>query len=564
MLARAVSRLFVLWFPMRIACAYHGVEKTWEIAEDDFVIGRAHENSPLLLDLSPDKTVSRVHARIWKGDGCYWIEDQQSASGTLLNEVEIKGSGKRLIQPGDVVAVGETKLRIESLESRDSLAQTNYLQLGGDLFSEGPQAESRVRIARDLDATRFEPAPPSDSGDAGSRRLKLICEMPLQFAAKSRLEELLTTIVNRLAELIPNAESWALTLREPETNALLLKAYRAKRGPHVSEALARRAMAEGKAFIWNRAVTQDLSRTVLQSAMTTGMYAPLLWQGEALGIICAESGILEDTFAEEDLRLIVFMAQYAAMAVGSYQLQEKLRRESILSAKLLRQFSPKVAERMLIHKGRLQLGGERTEVAILNTDLRGFTQLSRDMDPDDIVEMLNAYFAVQVPILFAYQGTIDKFTGDGVLAVFGSPEPDAQRYEHAVLAAVEMRAELVKVNERRRQRGLQCADIGIGIHCGEVVHGFVGTSDRMEYTVIGEAVNLAARYCSAASKNEVLISPEMHERLWRLVQSEQTMIQTKHEGPFLAYRVTGVRPAPDIDKGETAARRAKELGTPPA
>lgn len=548
---------------MRIACAYRGVEKTWEVAEDDFVIGRAHENSPLLLDLSPDKTVSRVHARIWKGDGCYWVEDQQSASGTLLNEVEIKGSGKRLIQPGDVISVGETKLRIDSLESRNAVEQTNYLQLGADLFSEESHTESPVRIARDLDATRFEPAPASDSGDAGNRRLKLICEMPLQFAAKSRLEELLTTIVNRLAELIPNAESWALTLRDPETNALLLKAYRSKRGPHVSEALARRAMAEGKAFIWNRAVTKDLSRTVLQSAMTTGMYAPLLWQGEALGVICAESGILEGTFGEEDLRLIVFMAQYAAMAVGSYQLQEKLRKESILSAKLLRQFSPKVAERLLIHKGRLRLGGERSEVAILNTDLRGFTQLTRDMDSDEIVEMLNDYFAVQVPILFAYQGTIDKFTGDGVLAIFGSPEADPQRCEHAVLAAVEMRTEIAKVNERRRQRGLQCADMGIGIHCGEVVHGFVGTTDRMEYTVIGEAVNLAARYCSAANKNEILISPDIHERLWRLVEAEQTTIQTKHEGPFLAYRVSGVRPVPDIDKGETAARRANELGSPP-
>lgn len=533
---------------MRIVCSYRDTERTWEVTEHDFVLGRAHENSPLLLDLSPDQKISRVHARVWKEDNLYWIEDHQSSRGTLLNGVEIKGMGKQMIHPADLIILGETTLRIESLESLDAFAQTNYLEIGTSLLPDEQQADLGLIIAHDLDATNFDPAPSKDSGDAGAFRLKLICELPLRFAAKTELKELLPTIVDRLVELIPNAESWALALRDPKTNVLLLKAHRSPHDPHVSETLSRRAMGERKAFIWNRAITEDLSGTILQGPINTGMYAPLLWQDEALGVICAESCSLENVFDEEDLRLIIFMAHYAAMAVGSHRLQEKLRQESVLSAKLLRQFSPKVAERILAHQGHLRLGGERSEVTILNSDIRGFTMLTREMDPDDIVEMLNDYFAVLVPIIFAQQGTIDKFMGDAILAVFGSPERDFKQYEHAVLAAVEMLAAVTKVNENRRLRGLPCAESGIGIHCGEVVHGFVGTSDRMEFTVIGDVVNKAARYCTGAIGGEVLISPEVHERVWQIVQVEQTTIQTKHEGDFQAYRVNGIRAGSRAEK----------------
>jgi adenylate cyclase len=537
---------------MRIVRCYHDVETTCEMAANEFFIGRAHENSPLLLDLSPDKSVSRVHARIWKDDSGYWIEDGQSAHGTLLNNVQIKGIGKRSIQAGDLVVVGETTLLVKSLQSRDAPPQTNYLGEGANLLPEESPTQLPVKIAQDMDATMFDPAPARESGDAGNRRLKLICELPLRFAEKTRLEELLPAIVDHLAELVPNADSWALALRNPQTDELLLKAYRTKGAPHVSEMLARRAMAKRKAFMWNR-VSGDLTQSILQSAITTGIYAPLLWQDEVFGVICVESSNSADTLGQEELRLIVFMAQYAAMALGSYRLQEKLRQESVLRSKLLRHFSPKIAERLLQHRGRLRLGGEQSEVTILHSDIRGFTQLTRNMEPDDIVEMLNEYFAAQVPIIFEYSGTIDKFMGDAILVVFGSPEPDPKQYEHALVAAVELQAAVTKINQRRRAAGLPCAEPGIGIHCGEVVHGFVGSSERIEYTVIGDVVNKASRYGSGAKKGEVLISPEVHQHIWRMVEIEPTTIETKHEGTFQAYRVIGLKSGNPSE--ETQVRR---------
>src|SRR5262249_31909302 len=122
-------------------------------------------------------------------------------------------------------------------------------------------------------------------------------------------------------------------------------------------------------------------------------------------------------------------------------------------------------------------------------------------------------------------------------AVFGSPERDSRQHEHAVNAAVEMQAAIAHLNESRAARNEPCRQFGVGIHCGEVVHGFVGTDQRMEYTVIGDAVNKTARYCAGAAGGEILISPEMHERVWKFVETERVSIQTKHEGEFNAYRV---------------------------
>jgi adenylate cyclase len=218
-----------------------------------------------------------------------------------------------------------------------------------------------------------------------------------------------------------------------------------------------------------------------------------------------------------------------------------LRQESATKANLLRQFSPQVAERLLTHRGRLRLGGERSEVTALNADIRGFTNLARDMDADDVVRILNDYFAVMVPVLFAHHGTVDKYIGDAILAVFGSPESDPNQHQNAVMAAVVMQDAVTKLNEVRQQHREPCREFGIGIHCGEVVHGFVGTMDRMEFTVIGDAVNRAARYCAAAAGGQILISPEVYERVWKMADTERVTIKTKHEGDFVAYRVTGIK-----------------------
>lgn len=547
---------------------------------------RALELSPRVFDLSPDQKVSRLHGRIWQENGSYWIEDLNSGRGTLLNSVEIKGQGKRMIQVGDVIVVGNTTIQVENLDPPAPVtAQTNFLETGTNLQPDEPRARTSVDIIKELDATAFNPLGregteqlvlsaqgirgkeilnSSDQNETGAplvsfatsaspgasditeSRLKLVCELPMHFAEKTQLASLLPTIVDRLVEMIPGAQSWALLLREAKTDTLLLKAYHSVQQPSLSETLARRAISKRNAFVWKRDAESDAGRSLLEDPCVIGMYAPMLWQDEVVGVICATAWNVETTFTEVDLRMIVVVAQYAAMAVASHQLQEKLRQESVVRANLLRQFSPQVADRLLAHRGRLRLGGQKSEVTILSADIRGFTRLTQDMDPDDVVELLNDYFSVLVPVIFAHEGTVDKYMGDAILAIFGSPVPDPKHHEHSVLAAIEMQTAVAKLNELRRFRGSPCCGIGIGMHCGEVVHGLVGTQNRMEFTVIGDVVNRAARYCAGAEGGEILVSPDMHERLWRIAETEQSTIHTKHEGDFVAYRVkrlkTGANP----------------------
>ena len=569
---------------MRIVSSYRGSEKAWETQETEVVFGRTDDKSAAILDLFPDQKASRVHGRIWEEGGLYWIEDLNSTRGTRLNGVEIKGRGKQQFRVGDTIVAGETTLRLEAARVQPAAKKTSYLEQGTVLLPETQRIESGLSLAGDVGGTILDafaamtrperaagqkipapeapapggqllsPVPIEGVGEQTARRLRLLCDLPLQFAGKTHLESLLRLIVDRLVELIPNGESWGLVLRDANTDNLLLKAYHAAGVCSVSETLARRAVNSRKAFIWRRGLEENVEGTLLAGPIATGMYAPLLWHDEALGVLCTDAHRLDAAFTEDDLRLMVVVAQYAAMAVASHRLQEQLKREATTRANLLRQFSPAVAERLLAHRGRLRLGGERNEVTLLCSDVRGFTLMAAGMEPDDIVETLNEYFSYLVPIIFANHGIIDKFLGDGILAVFGSPEPDRAHYEHAVQAAVEMQAAMARLNAARETRRVPVRDIGIGIHCGEVVQGFVGTTDRMEFTVIGDAVNRASRYCAAAPGREILISPEVYERLWRMLEAEETTIHTKHEGDLRAYRVRSLKSRHDQSAARSAAR----------
>jgi adenylate cyclase len=234
------------------------------------------------------------------------------------------------------------------------------------------------------------------------------------------------------------------------------------------------------------------------------------------------------------------------MAVQQRVMEDELRANSHLMTRLLTNFSPKVRDRLLIsaRTGRMRLGGQKSEVTILIADIRDFTRLSAGMDSEDVVDMLNDYFAPLVDVVFRFDGTVDKFIGDAMLVIFGSPEADPQQHEKAVRAALAMQDAIRVVSEKRSARGQVPCDMGIGLHCGEVLHGFIGSNERMEFTVIGDAVNRATRYCEGAGPGQILMSAQVHQWVWRLVQSEPVTINVKHEGPLPALRLRGMKGDP--------------------
>ncbi len=506
---------------MRIVYSYKGVVEEEKVFGDDIIVGRLEADSDVDLDLGFDRWVSHRHARIGVKEGQYWIEDLGSRNGTSVNAEDIRGKGSRQLQQGDTIRIGETTIRVK-------------------IPVEPAQREDRSNITLVLDAKKpvysLEEAPAVDA----ERRLAILYELPLQFGQEMELDLLLQMIVGRLVEIIPGSARAALILKDPSSGALLLKAHLPSGRPSVSMTLAQRALEQPAGFIWQRAA--DPSVTQARDSADCSMYAPLLWKGKALGVVSVDNYLRERVFNDDDLRLLMAVAQQAAMAVANQLLQEELRRESAIKSNLLRQFSPKIAERLLSQRGRLRLGGERCEATILCSDIRGFTNLSKNMEPESIVEMLNDYFSGLIPVIFAHDGSVDKFVGDAILSVFGSPEPDPNHYEKALRAAFGMQEKMREFNEARKAQGKVTCNIGIGVHCGEVLHGFIGVLERMGFTVIGDTVNRAARYCEGANPGEVVISPQLYQRVWRIIQdAEPVTIATKDKDRLAAYCVKSLK-----------------------
>ncbi|MCB9076244.1 MAG: GAF domain-containing protein [Anaerolineaceae bacterium] len=381
-------------------------------------------------------------------------------------------------------------------------------------------------------------------------RLAAFYELGAALGAAEDVEPLLKTVVEHLCRTISGAQRGAVLLLEERT--LRLKAYVPQPAkPSVSLYLARMAIDKQEAFIWSYRLTGELGKltdSIVSHGTKCAMYAPLVWQSDVLGIVYVDNYIADDAFSDDDLHLLMAMANQTAMFVKNHLLQENLTRERIVRSNLLRQFSPQVAahlENVMKQPQRLGLGGERVEpVTILQSDVRGFTALSAQMDPSDVMEMLNQLFGACIPIIFKYNGTVDKYIGDAILAVFGSPDPDpnGRQWENAVRAALEMQHAVRRLGIEWQRRGYPIYQIGIGIHTGAVLQGFIGSEEQMEYTVIGNTVNRATRYCDGADRGEIVISPAVYNHVTGLVEATKKTIKSKHpetEPDLEAYLIKG-------------------------
>jgi adenylate cyclase len=233
--------------------------------------------------------------------------------------------------------------------------------------------------------------------------------------------------------------------------------------------------------------------------------APLLADPAPLGVLYADL-VGERSFEEEDLRLLAALAGLAAAALRNARAQQQLRREALLRSNLERFVAPDVAAEIARVPGGLAPGGVRRQVVVLFCDIRGFTRLAEDMPPDSLAALLSEYCSELADVIFAHGGTLDKFIGDAVLALWGAPEPQPDAADRALAAAREMRNAVAALDERWRAEGRHSIQVGIGMNAGEAFTGIIGSPRRLEYTAVGDVVNVAARLCDAAAPGEILVS----------------------------------------------------------
>jgi adenylate cyclase len=239
-------------------------------------------------------------------------------------------------------------------------------------------------------------------------------------------------------------------------------------------------------------------------------------------------------------------AAISAMAVG---LRERDKIKRAFSGYISRQ----VLDALMAAGELSTLKGERRRITVMFSDIRGFTAMAEGMRPEQVVELLSEYFDRMVEVILHYQGTIDKFLGDGMMVIFGAPLDDPYQEEHAVAAAVEMQKELTALCKKWEAEGRPAIRMGIGINSGAAVVGNIGSDQRMEYTAIGDAVNLAARL-ESASKDlgaGIVVSEHTYDAvrsLYRWKSEGEVTVKGRTE-PVRAYSVEG------IDENPVGAQR---------
>lgn len=197
----------------------------------------------------------------------------------------------------------------------------------------------------------------------------------------------------------------------------------------------------------------------------------------------------------------------------------------------------------LLEGGDVQLGGVKKQVAVFFSDIRGFTAFSENKTPEQVVSMLNEYFQEMVKVIYAHSGIVDKFIGDAIMAIWGAPKSTGDDAYQAVMACLEMRVALDALNKRRLERGDVPIKIGMGLHYGEAISGTIGSDDRMEYTVIGDTVNMASRIESStkAFGTDLLLSEDIANFVRdRIIVEEAGSAEVKGKTePLKFYKVRG-------------------------
>ena len=499
-----------------------------------------------------DPTISRRHAELTVGPDGVQVRDLGSSNGTCINGSRIT-AGR--LNPNDSITFGKVLFQLKeqrvSGQSPAGLAAMQPAPLVGDTIvrqlmvsggATGITSRNRssgfgqLRVAADTAEERQ------------AKKLSLLLDISQKLSGEFDLDKLLANVVDMMFEVM-DVDRVSILLRNESTGELVPSISRSRVGDagfqQVPRSIVDKVIQERVAVVSDntRSDSRFKGHSIVTQSVRSAMCSPLMASGDrVLGLLYVDSVTAANSFSDEDLQFLVAFSGLVAIGIRNSRYAEQVRREALVRSNFERYFAPNIAAEIAQQDTVVPLGGERRPITILFSDIRGFTAMAESMGPDAIARLLTEYFSEMVEIIFEYGGTLDKFVGDAIMALWGTPIAHADDPDRALRAAVAMQQGVARLNEQWARAGRPEIGVGIGINYGEVFAGNIGSHRRLEYTVIGDAVNVANRLCSEAGPGEILVSEALCQMVKDQAEYEYlpAMALRGRTRSVQVYRVKGV------------------------
>lgn len=509
-------------------------------------IGRGKENDVIL----PDGTVSRNHAKIKRVDKDFILSDLGSFNGTKVNDIAVQ---KAILKDNDRIKIGHNKITFIMGEQQVPSINDSIILLpdseeeGDDQRIVKSSVQPGEQDSKNLFLKGHSTSPKKSSRDdslikkdiseleRSNKVLFVLYEISKQLNSISDFNELLKKIMD-LIFMIIDADYGFLILKDKHDEEELIPVVVKYKDENMlksqkltaSRSIINRVIQDKVSLLTSNAMQDsrlDHAQSLFLQQIRSAMCVPLWKKDQIIGVIQLWSIRIDNHFTQDDLQLLQTISTQMAMIIEQASLNEQIREEENLRRRLERFHSPQIID-MILRSGQETkddiMEPRDLTATILFADIIGFTSLSERMPPREINMLLNQFFSRMTDIIFEYGGTLDKYIGDAIMAVFGAPMEEEGDAERAIGAALKMREDLNKMMEANSPD--RQFKIRIGINTGRVVAGNIGSPKRMDYTVIGDAVNVASRLESISAANRILIG----ESTYKMVKDKFTI---KKVGP---------------------------------
>jgi adenylate cyclase len=479
------------------------------------IVGRAPTSDIPIID----PTISRRHAEVETAKGGIVVRDLGSSNGTFVNGTRVELSA---LTAGDLVTFGKVGFRLAQTTPR--LSPAAGTPSGATIVRSLPVRDPSSTLAGMHVGLSIPTTPSShpiiDPADKSRRKLTTLLEVSKGLGKAVDLDTLLDKIVGYAYQIL-EVDRVAILLTD-ESGELVPKIARDKRGSDtarsVPQSIAKTALRDKVAILSDNAAEDSRfgGQSILMQQIRSAICVPLIGsEDKPLGILYVDNVQSTHRFSDDDFEFCIAFAGIAAVAIENGQFAQRIQRELVTRSNFERFFTPQLAKRIADSAETIRLGGDKRPIAMLFSDIRGFTAMSESMSPDEIATLLTEYFTEMVECVFRHDGTLDKFIGDGVMAQWGAPLGGPDDADRAMAAALDMMRHLDALNARWRETGGRELEIGIGLNFGEAFAGNIGSERRLEFTVIGDTVNTAKRLCDAAGAGEILLTEDFRSALSR-------------------------------------------------